>query len=98
MASICPCLCREISRSIKIKQAECVSWKGEETLCHSSLAIVVKSYARQFVIEGEREEELSPRRETFTSGLSNDLINMTATVVPSCPGAIELEPWQPNWI
>lgn len=57
-----------------------------------------KSYARQFVIEGEREEELLPRRKTFTSGLSNDVINMSATVVQSCPGAIELEPWQANWI
>lgn len=28
-----------------------------------------------------------------TSGLSNGLINMTATVVQSCPEAIELEPW-----
>lgn len=49
--------------------------------------------------KGKKNLYNSPRRTTFTtfsyttSGLSNDLINVTAAVVQNCPEAIELEPW-----
>lgn len=63
MASICPCLYREFSRSlrpIKIKQAECVSWKGKKTLCHSSVAIVVSHMPDNLSLKEKGKENTLP--------------------------------------
>lgn len=83
-----------------------VFWTDKKTLSHSSLAIAISHMPNTLSLKekGKKNWYNSPSRTTFTtlsytsSGLSNDLINMTATVVQSCPEATELEPWQANWI
>lgn len=91
-------------RPIKIKQAECVSWKGKKTLCHSSLAIVVSHMPDNLSLKEKGKKKTLPgeKPSLFShaplQGLSNDVISMTATVAQSCPGAIELQPWQANWV